>query len=56
MTNNHIPFAAAFWLGKIHSSILSILHSDENTSQKMQKIEELEIQLREAVNKLYYAN
>lgn len=56
MTGTHIPFAASFLLGRIHSSILSILHSDENNNLKLQKIEELESELREAVNRLYYAN
>lgn len=56
MINNQIPFAASFWLGKIHSSILAILDSDENTILKLQKVEELEIELRDAVHRLYYVN
>lgn len=56
MTQNHVPFAASFWLGKIHSGIISILHGDDNSTTKLQKIEELELELREAVNRLYYAN
>lgn len=56
MTGTQIPFAASFWLGRIHSSILAILHSDESNNLKLQKVEELETELRDAVDKLYYAN
>lgn len=56
MVNTQIPFAASFWLGRVHGSILAILQSDESNNLKLQKVEELETELRDAVERLCYSS
>ncbi len=54
MTQDEMLFTASFWLGKAHGGMVNILENETSSEYKVQQLAELELQIRSAVEKLYY--
>lgn len=56
MTPHELQASTSFLLGRVHGGIRAILESEKSESCKLRAIEDLEAELFNGIQKLYYPN